>query len=87
MPKRVKCLHALLAHALAAGPGVNPIGDEVRELIGEFWNEPCLPNPPCAPANPTPTPTADTADTADPQQSAAPTPQPLPTDTPIPPKK
>ncbi|SMH46616.1 hypothetical protein SAMN06295885_2795 [Rathayibacter oskolensis] len=27
MPVRVKCLHALAAHALAAGPGVNPIGD------------------------------------------------------------
>lgn len=27
MPGRVKCLHALAAHALAAGPGVNPIGD------------------------------------------------------------
>ncbi|TFC85144.1 DUF501 domain-containing protein [Cryobacterium sp. TMT3-29-2] len=27
MPERVKCLHALAAHALAAGPGVNPIGD------------------------------------------------------------
>ncbi|PPF22784.1 DUF501 domain-containing protein [Rathayibacter rathayi] len=27
MPSRVKCLHALSAHALAAGPGVNPIGD------------------------------------------------------------
>ena len=27
MPSRVKCLHALAAHALAAGPGVNPIGD------------------------------------------------------------
>ena len=27
MPARVKCLHALAAHALAAGPGVNPIGD------------------------------------------------------------
>ncbi len=27
MPDRVKCLHALVAHALAAGPGVNPIGD------------------------------------------------------------
>ena len=26
-PSRVKCLHALAAHALAAGPGVNPIGD------------------------------------------------------------
>jgi hypothetical protein len=27
MPNRVKCLHALAAHSLAAGPGVNPIGD------------------------------------------------------------
>lgn len=27
MPDRVKCLHALVGHALAAGPGVNPIGD------------------------------------------------------------
>lgn len=27
MPTRVKCLHALAAHALARGPGVNPIGD------------------------------------------------------------
>lgn len=27
MPARVKCLHALTAHSLAVGPGVNPIGD------------------------------------------------------------
>ncbi|TAJ48875.1 MAG: DUF501 domain-containing protein [Herbiconiux sp.] len=27
MPTRVKCLHALAGHALAAGQGVNPIGD------------------------------------------------------------
>lgn len=27
MPSRVKCLHALAGHALAKGPGVNPIGD------------------------------------------------------------
>ena len=33
MPTRVKCLHALLGHALAAGPGVNPIGDLTLELI------------------------------------------------------
>lgn len=31
MPNRVKCLHALAAHALAAGPGVNPIGDLALE--------------------------------------------------------
>jgi hypothetical protein len=29
MPDRVKCLHVLVAHALAAGAGVNPLGDEV----------------------------------------------------------
>jgi uncharacterized protein len=27
MPERVKCLHALVGHSLAKGPGVNPIGD------------------------------------------------------------
>ncbi|MFM5903470.1 MAG: DUF501 domain-containing protein [Microbacteriaceae bacterium] len=32
MPTRVKCLHALAGHALAAGPGVNPIGDIALEL-------------------------------------------------------
>jgi hypothetical protein len=32
MPTRVKCLHALAAHALAAGPGVNPIGDRALAL-------------------------------------------------------
>jgi hypothetical protein len=32
MPVRVKCLHALAGHALAAGPGVNPIGDIALEL-------------------------------------------------------
>ncbi|BDI23592.1 DUF501 domain-containing protein [Herbiconiux sp. L3-i23] len=31
MPVRVKCLHALVAHSLAAGPGVNPIGDLALE--------------------------------------------------------
>jgi len=31
MPNRVKCLHALAAHALAAGRGVNPIGDLALE--------------------------------------------------------
>jgi len=31
MPTRVKCLHALAGHALAAGPGLNPIGDAALE--------------------------------------------------------
>jgi len=37
MPHRVKCLHVLAGQALAAGPGVNPLGDEVVALLGEFW--------------------------------------------------
>lgn len=50
MPGRVKCLHALLAHALAAGPGVNPFGDETRALIGPWWQDgPCVPAPPARP--------------------------------------
>lgn len=27
MPDRVKCLHALMAHSLSVGAGVNPVGD------------------------------------------------------------
>ncbi len=42
MPDRVKCLHALAAHALAAGPGTNPLGDEAVTEIGDFWQSPCL---------------------------------------------
>lgn len=34
MPTRVKCLHALIGHALAVGPGVNPIGDLALEESG-----------------------------------------------------
>ncbi|MCC2334363.1 DUF501 domain-containing protein [Cellulomonas wangsupingiae] len=37
MPHRVKCLHVLVAHALAAGPGVNPVGDEVLATIADRW--------------------------------------------------
>ncbi|HET9876232.1 MAG TPA: DUF501 domain-containing protein [Mycobacterium sp.] len=33
MPDRVKCLHALTAHSLAKGPGVNPFGDEALALL------------------------------------------------------
>ena len=43
MPDRVKCLHVLAAHALAAGPGVNPLGDEVVERLGSWWAAgPCV---------------------------------------------
>jgi hypothetical protein len=37
MPSRVKCLHVLAAQALAQGRGVNPLGDEVLDLLGDFW--------------------------------------------------
>ena len=50
MPDRVKCLHALLAHTLAAGPGVNPVGDEVLAILDErgMWQRthPCVDIPP-----------------------------------------
>lgn len=37
MPDRVKCLHALVAHSLAAGPGVNPVGDAALTELPEWW--------------------------------------------------
>nr|WP_312178855.1 DUF501 domain-containing protein [Arthrobacter sp.] len=37
MPTRVKCLHVLAGHSLAAGPGVNPLGDEALDAIAEWW--------------------------------------------------
>ncbi|WP_371811279.1 DUF501 domain-containing protein [Aeromicrobium sp. CFBP 8757] len=37
MPTRVKCLHVLVGHSLAKGPGVNPLGDETLELLGDWW--------------------------------------------------
>lgn len=33
MPDRVKCLHVLMAHSLAKGPGVNPLGDEALAVL------------------------------------------------------
>jgi hypothetical protein len=43
MPARVKCLHVLAGQSLAQGPGVNPLGDEVLELLGDFWRAgPCV---------------------------------------------
>ncbi|MDP9317942.1 MAG: DUF501 domain-containing protein, partial [Actinomycetota bacterium] len=39
-------------HALAAGPGVNPFGDEVLAMLGEWWAAgPCV--------SPTPDPDPD----------------------------
>lgn len=37
MPTRVKCLHVLVGQSLAAGPGVNPLGDEALLQISEWW--------------------------------------------------
>ncbi|MBG6180347.1 DUF501 domain-containing protein [Arthrobacter sp. CAN_A1] len=37
MPTRVKCLHVLVGHSLAAGPGVNPLGDEAIAGIAQWW--------------------------------------------------
>ena len=37
MPDRVKCLHSLVAHSLAAGPDVNPLGDESLSKLPKWW--------------------------------------------------
>ena len=43
MPDRVKCLHALAGQSLAQGPGVNPLGDEVLGILGDWWaSGPCV---------------------------------------------
>ncbi len=36
MPNRVKCLHVLVGHSLAAGPGVNPFGDEALAMLPDW---------------------------------------------------
>jgi hypothetical protein len=44
MPERVKCLHVLVAHSLAAGPGVNPLGDEALAALPDWGAAgPCVP--------------------------------------------
>ncbi len=43
MPGRVKCLHVLVAHSLAVGPGVNPFGDEALALMPDWGRGgPCV---------------------------------------------
>ena len=43
MPTRVKCLHVLVAHALATGPGVNPLGDEALAMLPDWGaGGPCV---------------------------------------------
>jgi hypothetical protein len=50
MPDRVKCLHVLAGHSLAAGPGVNPLGDETLAMLPDWWAKgPCV-SLPAAPA-------------------------------------
>ena len=45
MPDRVKCLHVLVAHSLAAGPGVNPLGDEALAALDPWWAKgSCVPD-------------------------------------------
>jgi hypothetical protein len=39
MPTRVKCLHVLVGHSLAVGPGINPLGDEALDRIAEWWTK------------------------------------------------
>jgi len=36
MPNRVKCLHVLVAHSLAEGPGVNPLGDQALAMLDDW---------------------------------------------------
>jgi len=44
MPDRVKCLHVLVAHSLAEGPGANPLGDEALAVLPPWWHGgPCVP--------------------------------------------
>jgi len=49
MPDRVKCLHALAAHELAA-PGSNVFGREALAAAGEWWSRgPCVTVPDIVP--------------------------------------
>ncbi len=54
MPDRVKCLHALVAHSLAMGRGVNPLGDRAVDALADYVRDgrPCVrldPAPPLVP--------------------------------------
>ncbi len=43
MPNRVKCLHVLVAHSLAAGTGVDPLGDAALAQLPAWWaTGPCV---------------------------------------------
>ncbi len=43
MPGRVKCLHVLVAHSLAVGPGIQPLGDEALAALPDWGADgPCI---------------------------------------------
>ncbi|HSA48730.1 MAG TPA: DUF501 domain-containing protein [Yinghuangia sp.] len=72
MPDRVKCLHVLVAHSLAAGPGVNPLGDEALAALPEWWRKGrcvAVPGPAEEPAG-SGAPTDPTAPTDDSQRGS-----------------
>lgn len=51
MPDRVKCLHVLVAHSLAVGPGVNPFGDEALAQLAPWGSGGrCVPAEPASTA-------------------------------------
>ena len=58
MPVRVKCLHVLVAHSLAVGPGVNPFGDEALALLDDWSKRGSRAS---TPTTPTPSPTRRSA--------------------------
>ncbi len=37
MPDRVKCIHVLVAHSLAVGRGVNPLGDQAVDALPDYF--------------------------------------------------
>lgn len=38
MPERVKCMHVLVGHSLAEGPGANPLGDEALAMMRDEFD-------------------------------------------------
>ena len=42
MPTRVKCLHVLIGHSLAKGPGINPLGDIALSRLFVDGLLPCM---------------------------------------------
>lgn len=52
MPDRVKCLHVLVAHSLAMGRGVNPLGDRAVDSLPDYFRG----QPACARLDPATSP-------------------------------